>query len=147
MSKTIHKITHPTGTKQWLTNPGGAIVTKAMHNGKTYQGPLGAIAQPYGPAQENPNAGGSGAYTPPQGSISTDPVRLGWTNGGYRFNNSPWNGQPITPANPMSFAPPLQGQPNGGTMPPTGAQPPVAGPPPTRFTVPEQQALMGGPVR
>lgn len=136
MSKTVHKITHPKGTMQWLTNPGGAIVTKAMNNGRTYQGPLGALANPYGPAPENPDSGQSGAYTPPQGSINTDPVRLGWTNGGYNYANSPWNGQPPTPANPMSFAPPqmsgLPGQQSGGTIPPTGAQP---NPPPTSTIV------------
>jgi hypothetical protein len=170
MSSFFHKLLHPTGKKQWLTNPGGALTTKLMNNGKTYQGPLGALANPYGPAPQNPNSDPSDPNSPnynpinqykppPDGQFSGPAMRLGWTNGGYNFKNSPWNGQPITPANPMSFSPqpaaggnygmtasgPQQLQPGGnpGSMPPAGAQP--SGPP-TRggIGVPEQEALIAG---
>lgn len=166
----VHKITHPKGTMQLLTNPGGYLTTKAMNNGKTYQGPLGALAQPYGPAPQNPNSDpndpNSPNYNPvnqyksaPNGQSSFPAMRLGWTNGGYTYANSPWNGQAPTPANPMSFSPPqgvgssgmtasgpqqmLPGPSNSGTIPGAGAQPQG---PPTRggIGVPEQAALIAG---
>lgn len=153
MASFFHKLLHPTGTKQWLTNPGGALVTKAMNNGKTYQGPIGAIASPAGPAEPNPGFDPGqrvGSTINGQSGVDQPAQRLGWTNGGYTYHNSPFNGQPVAPANPMSFAPPQNAggapqqmlpPPNGGgSMPPTGAPPPQSGTP--TMHIPQNPQIM-----
>lgn len=160
----MSKVFRPFGnskTARMIEDPGGAIIHKVA-TGTTDRGANTAAnnLMPWTEPLEKRNAAlnktSSGSemnpirqYTPPPNGISGYPaMRLGWTNGGYNFNNSPWNGQPITPANPMSMAPPLQAGGGSGTVPGAGAQPPqqqpVAGPPPTRFAVPEQEALIRG---
>lgn len=148
----MSKVFRPFGNKKWarvIEDPGGAVIHKVAtgswdRGANTAANNLMPWTVPHEEQMQalNPKAGTDDynpihEYQPPPNGVTGYPAtRLGWTNGGYNFNNSPWNGQPITPANPMSFAPPLQGQPNGGTIPAAGAQPPPQGPPPTRFFIP-----------
>lgn len=120
-------------------NPGGAIVSKVINDGRDYQGVLDYAMNGQEQAKKNADAQKAqqtqytpkSPYTPAPGGVSRYPaMRLGWTNGGYTYANSPFN----MPQQPMSFAPPmgmsgpgpvLQPGPSGGSMPPTGAQPPT----------------------
>lgn len=113
-------------------NPGGAIVSAVAGNGKNYIGPLDYAmdkdktpkpepAAPFDPGER------TGSSINGQSGVNQPSMRLGWTNGGYTYHNSPFN-----QSAPMSFGgpqqPPLQGPPGGASMPPAGAQPPQ-GPP------------------
>lgn len=119
-------------------NPGGAVVSKVIGNGKDYKGlldyamddqktPPGQPATPFDPGQR------TGASINGQSGVPQPAMRLGWTNGGYQYHNSPFNqsqGQPPAPQGPpMSFGGGLQQPPSGGSMPPSGAQTPQMGPP------------------
>lgn len=142
-------------------NPGGAVVSKVIGDGHDYQGILdyamkgkknaqnGAVPPtPFDPGQR------TGSSINGQSGVPQPAMRLGWTNGGYNYANSPFNGQSPTPANPMSMAPPqtgiappqppLQGPQNPGSMPPAGAQPPNQGPPTMHIPTDPQmvQAMM-----
>lgn len=132
-------------------NPGGAIVSAIAGNGKNYIGPLDYAMDsnktpkppppiPFDPGQR------VGASINGQSGVDQPSMRLGWTNGGYQYHNSPFNmgggapppprphdapGIPPAPTGPaMSFGggmgmsgpkPMLQPAPNGASMPPAGA--------------------------
>lgn len=152
-----------------IGDPGGTIIHKATGGGErpnTFKSGFDPVAQPKFPAATPFDPGNrTGATINGQSGVPQPAMRLGWTNGGYNYNNSPFNGQPVTPAPPMSFggggpaptqnpslmgpngprgfpqmSPPLQGPPGGGSMPPSGAPSQ-----PTRgIGIPEQQALIAG---
>lgn len=135
-------------------NPGGAVVSKIVNDGRDYQGVLDYAMNGQKQAQKNQDAQKQAqkdqyaslvkpAYSPaPNGQTSYPALRLGWTNGGYNYANSPFNGMAPTqaPPQPMSFAPAqgtmtasgpqqmLPPAPNGGSMPGAGAQPMPTGP-------------------
>lgn len=142
----MSKVFRPFGnskTARIIEDPGGAIIHKVA-TGSTDRGANTAAnnLMPWAPNHETLNQATpqSEPYNPvndyqPNAPYGDRPaMRLGWTNGGYNYANSPWNGQAPTPANPMSFAPPQQPQlqPGGapGSMPAAGAQQPQQ-PPPT----------------
>lgn len=159
-----------------IGDPGGSIIYKAT-GGKgsrpnTLKSGFDPVAQP--PLPPTPPAFDPGQRTGStingQSGVPQPAHRLGWTNGGYQYANSPFNGQPPTPAPPMSFggggqpppqmgpgqmtpngprgmlpfqpSTPLQAPPGGGSMPPAGAPPMPTGN--GRIGIPEQQALIAG---
>lgn len=122
-------------------NPGGAVISKVIGDGRDYQGVLDYAMHGQDQAKKNQEAQKAlqtpytpkPPYSPAPGGVSSYPaMRLGWTNGGYNYSNSPFN----SPQQPMSFAPMNRGimTPSGpqmmlpspspnGNMPPAGAQP------------------------
>lgn len=151
-----------------IGDPGGTIIHKATggtgsrpNNLKSAFDPVGQPPLPPTPPGFDPGQR-PGASIGGQSGVPMPAQRLGWTNGGYNYHNSPFNGQPPTPAPPMSFggqqpttnpslmtpngpggfqmSNPLQGPQNPGTMPPAGAPPMPTG----RVGIPEQQALIAG---
>lgn len=142
-------------------NPGGAVVSAFAGNGKNYIGPADYLMDkdkaPKAPPQAPFDPGQrTGASINGQSGVAQPSMRLGWTNGGYNYANSPFNGQPVSPANPMSFAPPqnagagmggpprmqLPTPPVGGSMQAAGAQAPQ-GPP----TAPNPQMIQAQMLR
>lgn len=123
---------------------GGQAAKKITGSQKDYGGFLQGVMDTPKPPTPIPFDPGSrvGSSINGQSGVDQPAMRLGWTNGGYDYANSPFNGQPPTPANPMSFGGgggqqmgmsgpqqmlPPQGNP--GSMPPAGAQTPQMGPP------------------
>jgi hypothetical protein len=152
-------------------NPGGAVVSKVINDGRDYQGLLDYGMHGQDQAKKNQDAqkqAQKDQYTQkpmfsPDPGLNPQAQQLGWTNGGYNYHNSPFNqpqptpfGQPAGPGGgggpPMSFGgvgqpPPrnqamgLQPPMQGGSMPPAGA--PI-GQPTKQFRIPEQEALIAG---
>lgn len=112
-------------------NPGGAIVSAFAGNGKNYIGPLDYLMDkdkaPKAPPQTPFDPGQRvGASINGQSGVAQPAMRLGWTNGGYTYHNSPFNGAQgqyfQQPQSPMSFGGnSLPAQPSGGSMPSAGA--------------------------
>src|SRR5262245_44048460 len=86
-----------------IANPGGAAIGMLAGNGKNYLGPADYLldkdkapkplpATPFDPGQR------VGASINGQSGVAQPALRLGWTNGGYTYHNSPFNNSP-----PMSF--------------------------------------------
>lgn len=150
---------------------GGQVAKKLTGSQKDYGGLLEGMMDTPKPQQATPFDPGSrtGSSINGQSGVSQPSMHLGWTNGGYNYHNSPFNGQSQPPANPMSFAPPsnagapqppmgmsgpgpqmsmggpspmLQAPPMGGSMPPAGAQAPQ-GPP----TAPNPQMIRAMMIR
>lgn len=112
-------------------NPGGTVLSKVIGDGNRYEGVLDYAMKGADNAKKAQAAQQAGSGFAPKPLFSPDPglnpqaVKLGWTSGGYRYNNNPFAQGP-----PMAFgggAPPLQPPPQGGSMPAAGAQP--SGPP------------------
>lgn len=150
-----------------IANPGGTAVGMLAGNNKSYIGPADFLLDknktpppappvPFDPGQR------IGSSINGQSGVDQPAMRLGWTNGGYNYHNSPFNNMPPTPvtppSKPMSFGPSpamggasgigasggggmLQPPPMGGSMPPAGAQAPQS--PPTAAPTPEMiRAIM-----
>lgn len=121
-------------------NPGGAIVSKVINDGNDYKGVLDYAMngadnakkkqQAEADALRNQYSGGKPVFHADPG-LNPQAVKLGWTNGGYRYHNSslPQNGQQ---APPMSFGG------GGAQMGMSGPQQMQMGPPP------QQMSGMGG---
>lgn len=157
---------------------GGQVAKKLTGSQKDYGGFLeGMMATPK-PPETTPFDPGSrtGATINGQSGVDQPSMRLGWTNGGYQYHNSPFNMQspamrphdaptpqpmPQQPAPPMAFGgggntgmgmsgpgAMLQGPSPSGSMPPAGAQAPQG--PPTAPNPEMIRAIMlrnGGMVR
>lgn len=164
--KKVHKI---------LRDPGGALVHKATTGTWDRPSSLKYATQPWlneekppGPEPFDPK-NRPGSTINGQSGTAQLPIRLGWTNNGRMYANSPFNGANpkyyTSPPNPMSFggssmgpsgpqqmqmgppppqmAPPLQAPPSGGITPPAGAPPPTS--PNNGMVLPEfNQALIAG---
>lgn len=130
-------------------DPGGALIHKATTGTWERPSSLKYATQPWlneeqppGPEPFDPG-NKPGSTINGQAGVDQLPIRLGWTNNGRMYANSPFNGanpQYFTPpSNPMSFGGgsvgasgpqqmSLQPPPGSGTLPPAGAQPPQAAP-------------------
>lgn len=115
-------------------NPGGAIVSKVIGDGHDYQGVLDyamngkknaekdqAAAKEQQQSEMNPRR----VFTPDPG-LNPQAMRLGWTNGGYRYHNSPFtNGSQMPAPAPQQMQTPQAPQAApmsfGGGAPPMGA--------------------------
>lgn len=122
-------------------NPGGVIVSKVVNDGNDYKGVVDYAmngSKNAKKAADAQKAGQQTLYGRPvvDPNMSFSPIKLGWTNGGYKYHNaSPMN----IPEQPMSFGggnaqmgmsgpqQMLQSPQTGGMVPPAGAQP--SGPP------------------
>jgi len=134
-------------------NPGGAIVSKVVGDGGDYKGVLDYAMNGQKQAEKNQaaqKAAQQSQYTQkpmfsPDPGLNPQAMQLGWTNGGYQYHNSPFNGSPPIGGPPMSFGggggQGLPPGPQGGSMPPAGAP---LGQPTKQFRNPEQEALIAG---
>jgi hypothetical protein len=137
-----------------IANPGGTAIGMLAGNNKNYIGPADYLVDkdkaPKGPAPTPFDPGQRvGSSINGQSGVDQPSMRLGWTNGGYNYHNSPFNmgggmprphdapmpqPMPQQPAPPMSFGgggqtgmgasgpgAMLQVPENGGSMPSAGA--------------------------
>jgi hypothetical protein len=126
-------------------NPGGAILSSYIGDGKDYRDPFeymmkgGAQAKKNQQAQLDAQAAqrqgmARAPYTPAPGGVTSYPsLRLGGSTGGYNYTNNPFSfappsgggGQGMGMSGPqqMQMGPPLSSGPPGGSMPPAGAPP------------------------
>lgn len=109
-------------------NPGGAVLSKVINDGRDYQGVLDYAMNGQKQAEKNQaaqKAAQQSMYNPkpafsPDPGLNPQAMKLGWTSGGYRYNNNPFS---------LGGGQQLPQLPSGGSMPPAGAQPPQMGPP------------------
>lgn len=94
----------------------GGLVAQKLTGSKDNQGSfaLGVLDPHYDKPKDNKFDPGTriGSSINGQSGVDQPSQRLGWTNGGYTYHNSPFNGG----GSPMSFAPPPRmGVPNPST--------------------------------
>lgn len=111
---------------------------------------LGLRAKPAGPSAPFDPGDRVGATINGQSGVEQPAMRLGWTNNGRTYANSPFNGVNPTyyqqPQAPMSFGGQgLPSGPSGGNMPPAGAQTPQG--PPTMQAPPNPQLIQAAILR
>lgn len=127
-------------------NPGGAIVSKVINDGHDYQGILDYGMNGADNAKKNQEAQKQqqqAGYSPkpmfsPDPGLNPQARSLGWTSGGYRYNNNPFAQPAAQQAPPMSFG-------GGGGTPQLPPAPPQSQPQPamSQGVAPKGPAGMG----